>query len=485
MKVNKYMICATLALCWAVSNAGTVNVTFDVPDCKQVGVYDTWENSPFRTGALEGNIKVVTNHLADSVNPSSRMLGVQRSRFGSNTFGAEIMLDEAWKLTPEIQYVHVLLHKPVDSRVMLIGLGNRADRLGQSPRVEQFWVYPSNDVKAGEWVDAVFPVKANEGVDIYSLVVVPDVRYDCSEDFVAYIDEIEINSDMNPRTGSGDYRINIPGSTMVPRYDRVLRHIGLSGNDSIAVHNVRDARVPVYAGLVDGMFMAVPGQRVDPSVDYTGAWMHAYVYIDRDNDGIFSPGELVSYSLFADGKDTGKSSDGREYSSANNGFMSLIDPPAFTVPSDLAPGIYRMRYKVDWDNTDPGGDAAHIAQNGGAIADVLLNVHSDMVSVANDNRNGEVLTADGRSLDNLKVPFGQPLTVRMAPSNGFGYGGIRIVHGYNLDGTREIHGNTQFREVVIPASEFDSNHCFTVPGELVDGDLLIEGLFVSKVAPEK
>ncbi|MDE7387876.1 MAG: glycoside hydrolase family 16 protein, partial [Muribaculaceae bacterium] len=58
-----------------------------------------------------------------------------------------------------------------------------------------------------------------------------------------------------------------------------------------------------------------------------------------------------------------------------------MNPPAFTIPADLAPGIYRMRYKVDWDNVDPGGapegaKGGNILANGGAITDVSLYVHA-------------------------------------------------------------------------------------------------------------
>lgn len=436
------------------------SISFDTPDYKLVGVYDTWVKSPFRTGALEPNVGVVENHLKDSINSSSHILGVQRSRYGSNTFGAEIMLNEAWRIGSEVQYVHVLIHKPIESRVMLIGLGNRADRLGQSPRVEQFWVYPVNDVPAGEWIDAVFPVKANDGVDIYSLVVAPDVRSDCREDFVAYIDNIEINSDRTPRTGIGDYSINLPGQTMIMRYDRRLRHVSLDG-DTVPVHTVRDALVPLYISLLDNPLQVVPGQTVKPGLDYNGTWMHSYVYLDKNNDGTFSSDELMTYTPKVNNAD------------------SPCNPPAFTVPSDITPGIYRMRYKVDWDNNDPGGDSESIVKNGGSIVDVLLNVHASEVTVNNDNRNGEVLTADGRSLDNIKVPFGKDLKVKMVPSNGFTYSGVKVRHGYNLNGEPKVHSNPQYREEIIPASAFASDHTVTIPASMVDGNLLIEGLFIS------
>lgn len=456
--MKQYIFALALAGCCCTMSARTI--TFDTPDYKAVGAYDTWEKSPFRTGQLAPNVAVVANHLADSINPSSHILGIQRSRYGSNTFGAEIMLDEAWRIGPEPQYVHVLLHKPVDSRVMLIGLGNRADRLGQSPRVEQFWVYPLNDVPAGEWVDAVFSVKANNGVDIYSLVLAPDVRSDCNEDFIAYIDNIEISFDRTPRTGAGDYPINLPSQTMISRYDRRLKAITLNGS-KVDVHNVPDAMVPLYTAILDHPFTAVAGERMEAVLDYNGQWMHSYIYIDADNDGKFSPEELVSFTPRTGNAD------------------SPCNPPAFTIPENLAPGIYRVRFKVDWDNNDPGGDPQSIVSNGGSIVDMLLNIHAPQVSVNNDNRNGEVLLADGRSLDNIMVPFGAELKLRTVPSNGFRCDGVKVRHGYNLTGESRQHSNPQYQEDIIPASEFAPDGSFTIPASMVDGNLLIEGLFVS------
>lgn len=57
--------------------AQTVKVDFeDASGYKSVGVYDTWEESPFRLGTLKGNCAVVdnfispTNELGEVVNDS-------------------------------------------------------------------------------------------------------------------------------------------------------------------------------------------------------------------------------------------------------------------------------------------------------------------------------------------------------------------------------------------------------------------------------
>ncbi len=501
--LKKYIGLCSVAMLSTMAQAQTV-ATFETADYGAIGVYDTWPESPFRTGALTGNYAVVDNHLQDDdTNSTSKILGVQRSRFGSNTFGVRIDLKETFELTPTAKYVHVMIHKPTEGRVMLIGLGKRQDRPEQSPEVEQFWAYPANDIKVGEWFDAVFAIKGNGGIDIYSLVIVPDCEapHQLTEDFVAYVDEIVINDNMKPRFGLGYYPVNFATDAEWGRSDRKINGVNLNSSSSgLQSVTITDADRTGYMKRFDTPFKAKPGETVTPSFSYSGTWMHGFVYLDRDNNGDFSYGvdannyrdastDLMAYSYYkATGTTTGRNSAGTAIYETNQG-NNVLNPPAFVVPSDLAPGIYRMRYKVDWNSIDAGGSIAsgnHILDNGGGVVDVLLNVHGDNVTVNQDNRNGEILLAStGETIDNEVVPFGQPLKIKMNPSNGFDYKGIRVRHGYNLDGDSLVKDNPQYRDVFYTASQFASDHTFTIPGECFDGDVLIEGLFVEAgTAPE-
>ena len=110
------------------------NITFDTDDFKAISVYDAWENSPFRTNKLNGNVAVIGNHLnqVDEVlgkapNETRNILALQRSRYGSNRFGVRVDLKEPFRLTKNRRYLHVMVHKPVESRVMVIGLGKRTE----------------------------------------------------------------------------------------------------------------------------------------------------------------------------------------------------------------------------------------------------------------------------------------------------------------------------------------------------------------------
>lgn len=202
--MRNYILLATLGLSLAAS-AQTIN--FETTDYKSLGVYDTWEASPFRTGKLKGNYAVVDNHLAAvedmlgyAPNPSKKILAVQRSRFGSNTFGVRIDLNKPFELTPQTKYIHVMVNRPYDGRVMVVGLGKRTDRPAQSPETEQFWAMSTVDVAADRWVDVVLPFKGNGGIEIHSLVVVPDCEspHDYKSDAICYIDNIVVNDNPSP-----------------------------------------------------------------------------------------------------------------------------------------------------------------------------------------------------------------------------------------------------------------------------------------------
>ena len=176
------------------------HVGFERHDYRAIGVYDRWEQSPFRTGKLTGQAAVTANPDTKD-NATDSVVAFRRSRWASNIYGVRVDLREPFALSPQGKVVHVLIHRPQGGRVMLVGLGKRHDRPGQSADVEQFWAYSTTDVPHGRWADAVFPVKSANGVDIHSLVIVPDAEspHHMAADWVAYVDDILVDDSMAPR----------------------------------------------------------------------------------------------------------------------------------------------------------------------------------------------------------------------------------------------------------------------------------------------
>lgn len=498
MKKKNIIALAAIVFPFAI-NAQTIN--FENNDFKKLGVYDTWEASPFRTGVLKGNYGIVDNHLnkvdedlAKAPNESKKMLAIQRSRFGSNTFGVRIDLNETFELTPQTRYVHVMINRPYEGRVMVVGLGKRQDRPGQSKETEQFWAMSTKKVSPNRWEDVVLPIKGNGGIDIYSLVVVPDCEspHNYTEDKLCYIDNIEINDNPVPKFVYGYYPVNFDKGMENKRGDRFLIGANIESVNGKQTAELVGKTHFFYNVNNKDMFTATAGESITPSINYHGTWMHGYVYADWNNNGKFEvalddngaskPGnELISYSYYQK-----KNSSGQVVNNPNT-----MVTPSFQIPSDLKPGYYRLRFKVDWENIEAGGAAFSdktLTSNGGGIMDIRLNVHTDQCNVNDANRNGEVLAKDGSKLVKYQAEFGKPFTIRMNPEKGFEYSGIIVKYGYNLNGEAKIHDNVQWEKVHFERQLFNDKNEFTIPAEYMVGDIEIEGLFIelgTYVKPQK
>ena len=140
-----------------------------------------------------------------------------------------------------------------------------------------------------------------------------------------------------------------------------------------------------------------------------------------------------------------------------------------------------MRYKVDWNSADAGGcidNNNNIINNGGGAIDVRLNVHGDNVKINQGALNGKVVAEDGTELNGISIPFGKPYTVKMKPEHGFNFSGLKVRHGYNLNGDSLSHGTYQYVDEFIPRERFNADGTFTLPAEMVDGDVSLEGIFI-------
>ncbi|MCM1029524.1 MAG: GEVED domain-containing protein [Pseudoflavonifractor sp.] len=445
-----------------------------------VGVYDSWPQSPFRTGELRGNCMITD---ADGIAPTEgyetprKVLGAQRSRFGSNTFGAVIDLAEPFELTQQPKYVHVLLHRPVTGRVMLIGIGESRDFPENGDDVEQFWEMSRNTVKPDTWTDAVFAVKGSGNISIKRLVVVPECEspHTRTSDYAFYIASIDVNESSAPTLNAELYRINACSrgdNIPITRNDRHTAAISLTsstGNRSMAVNQSQTHNL--YYPLLDNFFDATSGEDVTPAIDYTGNWMHKYVYVDWDMDGQFDPStELVSFNHLS-----GKDSKGD--TTPNNGSSPL---PSFTVPTQTSPGVYRIRYKVDWDCNDPAGNDTEgnfIADNGGVIADALLLIHDPEITVTDNQLNGEVLAVDGSKLDRYKAPYGKDFTIKMNPEKGFTHNGVIVKHGC-LDRDSIVMENPQVLTTTLSFNEKQ----YTIAGDLMRGDVILMGRMLQETS---
>ncbi len=205
-------------------------------------------------------------------------------------------------------------------------------------------------------------------------------------------------------TPSADYSLNSNFAT-VSKSGKKLSNIKLSspkyGSQTATLTNTSK----LYNDLTATTFKAAPGETLTATFTQISewSWMHGYIYIDTDNNGFtasingtYQPsGDLVSYSFY------GSESNENEGYNSNGSYISgesrsVLNPPTFKAPTK--PGLYRMRYKVDWNSIDPKGDnnsnfGGTIAGTDGSIIDVLLLVEEPASSISGmQTFNSEVIS---------------------------------------------------------------------------------------------
>ena len=326
---------------------------------------------------------------------------------------------------------------------------------------------------------AEFDVVLNKGENV--------VRLFNENGYMGDIDKMELVN-KNAPVVANDYPIVFDKNQNYTHGSRRLNSVSL-GSQTLQL----PTPLKVYSKIDNTSFHAKAGETVAPSFGFAGEWMHGFVYVDRGQDGAFeatlnADGSIpagsdimaFSYAEPSVGSGTGYNSKGERVTNSN-----VLNPPAFTVPADMAPGFYRMRYKVDWASIDPAGraeDGNGIIKNGGAICDVVLNVHNDNGALEVVAENGALLAVDGSVLP-ATVPFGEEFAVKVVPAEGYSLDAVTVLHGHSLDGAKSLHGVDQYGEVVFPAYMLNGD-VVTIPAEYVDGDLRITAKFVQQQGGE-
>ena len=180
--------------------------------------------------------------------------------------------------------------------------------------------------------------------------------------------------------------------------------------------SVKTSKAAYEDHTADEPFTVEAGSELTASFDYTGEWMHSFVYIDFDNDGDFSYTEgqwdqtgtdLVAFSFYS--LDSNPKNDTSGYNSVGDELTgdarNTYAAPSFKAPAKA--GEYRIRFKLDWNCILPGGSSS-ILSDGGGIWDATLKVVEpvvDGISTINaETANGEaqLFTIDGVKLNKLQ-----------------------------------------------------------------------------------
>ena len=200
-------------------------------------------------------------------------------------------------------------------------------------------------------------------------------------------------------------------------HGRMLNSFSLqqTGKDK-QTKNVKTSKAAYEDHTADEPFTVEAGSELTASFDYTGEWMHSFVYIDFDNDGDFSYKEgqwdqtgtdLVAFSFYS--LDSNPKNDASGYNSVGDELTgdarNTYVAPSFKAPAKA--GEYRIRFKIDWNCILPGGSSS-ILSDGGGVWDATLKVVEpvvDGISTINaEAANGEaqLFTVDGVKLSKLQ-----------------------------------------------------------------------------------
>ena len=317
--------------------------------------------------------------------------------------------------------------------------------------------------------------------------------------------------DPKDTTGQGPhYILNYNKKAPHEREDRYVMHVGLYEHNPATSQDQNLQQFPdnnltaritkqFYLDKTDEVvFNVTAGAVYRPYLSYHGLWMSGYAFIDWNNDGKFSTDgltfdtwskptrtdmcEVVSFSAHSTNENSWYNSNAKRF---DKGTQFPKDDNIknwmgyFKVPENLKPGLYRMRFKLDWNNLDAGG-SDEIRKDGGDIVDVLVNVQAPdgKVKVGAKAQNGKVEVGAQQLTEsmNYSAEANKELKVMMTPATDYSVGGIAIKYGYNLENEKGVDavGNRQWWSEVIKTTDTE----YTIPAKAMMGNVLLTPAFV-------
>ena len=213
-----------------------------------------------------------------------------------------------------------------------------------------------------------------------------------------------------------EYPINFDKTAKSTHNSRALNSFSLQQTGKDKQTESVYASKAAYEDHTSKVFTVEAGSELTASFDYTGEWMHSFVYIDFDNDGQFSYKEgqwdqtgtdLVAFSFYS--LDSNPKNDASGYNSVGDELTgdarNTYAAPSFKAPAKA--GEYRIRFKFDWNCILPGGSST-ILEDGGGVWDATLKVVEPVVdgistiNVEAANVEAQLFTIDGVKLSKLQ-----------------------------------------------------------------------------------
>ena len=167
-------------------------------------------------------------------------------------------------------------------------------------------------------------------------------------------------------------------------------------------------------------FTVEAGNDVSFEITTSGSWIHGVVYIDFDNDGFTAgvtntwkpTGDLISYAFYnnnSSSDESGWNSKGQTITGNDRNKPAI---PSYVIPENTPAGEYRIRFKLDWCNIDPDGDAdgkfKDFMDNGGQILDAKL-VVTNSGSTVEPTPDPEEKPEEGNTYEDVYAAIEKPI----------------------------------------------------------------------------
>lgn len=236
----------------------------------------------------------------------------------------------------------------------------------------------------------------------------------------------------------------------------------------------------VYLDATDAIITASQGDELTVSWTFRNdiSWMHYYIYIDYNQDGVFNEeDELVSFTYFnASSEDDAPNSIGEMVSAG----ASFTTAPKFTIPQDVLTGKTRLRFKVDWNSKNPCGHPGPqniIGANNGTIVDYTIEIHpasaaaTSTITLPESVENGSLSVKAGeREIANGEtVANGTELTFTAIPDPGYVLDYLKINDVPFTESTYTVTGDAVITVAFIEEAVEAASKAIHVPAN--DGDI--------------
>lgn len=222
-----------------------------------------------------------------------------------------------------------------------------------------------------------------------------------------------------------EYCIYTPtkNSTHTERRTEAIKLTSNDGTEFTVDKLQTEFKMPIYWDKTDEIVSFFAGDSITVTPTAKGVWMHNFLWIDWGKDGVFTPilnefmvpqkgSDLVAHTgMNTTGSNPYYKSDGTACPGNDKNYGELSDVlPAFQIPADMKPGIYRARYIVDWNSDDACGHESEtknsLTGNGGIMVDFSFEVkvkqHAErtITIASNDDALGTVafVGAEGNTL---------------------------------------------------------------------------------------